>query len=373
MGALRSREVLDLVLKKKSANEDKIPEEHVLPKKSIFDRQESATAFEEFLHDNKIQLSSEPRPAEIITQYAQERKPENKTLHTSQERNVMVPKPVPRIAVNPVEKETSMHHETEKILNKRFSFFHFGRTSGSGKSAIKKDFPRKQDNKIENERITNLKEKENFHEKPERDSTDDKNKPASIDAVIKKTGSEKNKTLRARTTEDRKENNTRSQKESKIENMLALERSESSAAHATEEKPALIKFSSIVPRVPAPTEKTMKNKSTELPKQPVLQKNASLETTHADFSYTNEEDVKKVSEITTKIDDLYNLVLTRRTLRIEEASKSLGVAETEIEKWAKILEENKLIEIFYPAFGKIKLLAPVERVKKWEKQQKNTK
>jgi len=97
---------------------------------------------------------------------------------------------------------------------------------------------------------------------------------------------------------------------------------------------------------------------------------------HVDFKYVNEADTNKVAEITTKIDDLYNLVMNTKILRIEQASETIGVAEPEIEKWARILEENKLIEIFYPAFGKIKLLAPVtkkEKVKKWEKQSKNTK
>ncbi len=98
---------------------------------------------------------------------------------------------------------------------------------------------------------------------------------------------------------------------------------------------------------------------------PVLQR-------HMSFVYTSDADTKKISEITTKIDELYNMVLTSKVLRIEQASKTLAVPENEIEKWGKILEENKLIEIFYPAFGKIKLLAPEEKVKKWDKRSRNT-
>ena len=87
------------------------------------------------------------------------------------------------------------------------------------------------------------------------------------------------------------------------------------------------------------------------------------------FSLTDQQD----GEIRTKIDELYEMVLNENVVRIQHAAKALGVVESDIEAWAKILKENKMIEIFYPAFGKIKLLAPSHKVKKWEKQSRHTK
>ncbi|MFC2143500.1 hypothetical protein ACFLQN_03810 [Candidatus Aenigmatarchaeota archaeon] len=90
------------------------------------------------------------------------------------------------------------------------------------------------------------------------------------------------------------------------------------------------------------------------------------------FDFMKQDEGGKSRIISTKIDDLYSLVIEKKVVDLGEAMKTLGIREHEAEKWAKILEENKLIEIYYPAFGKIKLHLPgsyrnVKKVKKWEK------
>ena len=62
--------------------------------------------------------------------------------------------------------------------------------------------------------------------------------------------------------------------------------------------------------------------------------------------------VSAKATVTTPIDDLYDTIMNIGKIRMDIAAKKFNVAESIIEEWAKILEENGLIEIRYPAVGK---------------------
>jgi hypothetical protein len=86
---------------------------------------------------------------------------------------------------------------------------------------------------------------------------------------------------------------------------------------------------------------------------------------------TEDEKITRAKEsVKTPIDDLYNAIMALGKLRVDLAAKQFNVPENRVEEWAKILEENGLIEIHYPAIGKPSLTTIT---KKEEKQQKHEK
>jgi hypothetical protein len=56
--------------------------------------------------------------------------------------------------------------------------------------------------------------------------------------------------------------------------------------------------------------------------------------------------------IETPLDELLELVMKRGTVKISEAAKAFRVKESQLEEWARLLEEHELIEIHYPTIGK---------------------
>lgn len=70
-----------------------------------------------------------------------------------------------------------------------------------------------------------------------------------------------------------------------------------------------------------------------------------------------------VDMIKTEIDKLMDSIEKRKSVSIGELSKELNVTVEQIENWAKILEENNLIEIEYPIIGLPKL-----RKKEWKEE-----
>jgi len=61
---------------------------------------------------------------------------------------------------------------------------------------------------------------------------------------------------------------------------------------------------------------------------------------------------KPSNRITTAIDDMLQMVSEKKSVSIDRLAKALRVPEPEIEEWAAILEEQGLVSMHYPAFGK---------------------
>ena len=60
---------------------------------------------------------------------------------------------------------------------------------------------------------------------------------------------------------------------------------------------------------------------------------------------------KGIVKIETDIDSLLDLIEKEGSINMFDAHERLQVSEEHVEEWAKILEKEELIEIFYPAFG----------------------
>lgn len=84
----------------------------------------------------------------------------------------------------------------------------------------------------------------------------------------------------------------------------------------------------------------------------------------------------KVKELLeTDVDKLYELVRDKGILKVNDASKKLGIEIENVERWGRILEEHKLIKLHYPPIGEPVLIlkkfkSGVKEVKKLEKKGK---
>lgn len=83
--------------------------------------------------------------------------------------------------------------------------------------------------------------------------------------------------------------------------------------------------------------------------------------------------VKEVLE--TDVDKLYELIRDKGILKVNDASKKLGIRVEHVERWGRILEEHKLIKLHYPPIGEPVLIlkkfkSGVKEVKKLEKKKK---
>ena len=77
----------------------------------------------------------------------------------------------------------------------------------------------------------------------------------------------------------------------------------------------------------------------------------------------------KVKELLeTDVDKLYELVRDKGILKVNDASKKLGISVEQIEAWGRILEEHKLIKLHYPPVGE-----PVLILKKFKSEAKGVK
>lgn len=60
----------------------------------------------------------------------------------------------------------------------------------------------------------------------------------------------------------------------------------------------------------------------------------------------------KVKEfLETDVDKLYELTREKGILKVKDAAKSLGIDSEQVEEWARILEEHKLVRLRYPPVG----------------------
>lgn len=55
--------------------------------------------------------------------------------------------------------------------------------------------------------------------------------------------------------------------------------------------------------------------------------------------------------IETPIDELVKLIKAKEKMTVSEAAKELGVSQTQIEDWVRVLEEKDFVELKYPAMG----------------------
>jgi hypothetical protein len=56
--------------------------------------------------------------------------------------------------------------------------------------------------------------------------------------------------------------------------------------------------------------------------------------------------------IETPLDELLELVMKKGSIRLSDAAKFFHVKESQLEEWARLLEEHDLMEIHYPTIGK---------------------
>jgi CBS domain-containing protein len=63
----------------------------------------------------------------------------------------------------------------------------------------------------------------------------------------------------------------------------------------------------------------------------------------------SKEEIKKI--VSTKVDDMLTILEKRGCETFKELSMQLGVPESVIENWCKVLEDHGLVEIEYPAIG----------------------
>ena len=71
---------------------------------------------------------------------------------------------------------------------------------------------------------------------------------------------------------------------------------------------------------------------------------------------------KETGKIETAIDKLYQLVQKYKKLKIDDdLARRIGVSRSQIEGWALMLEEHKLVELHYPAIGEPEIRAIEEK------------
>jgi hypothetical protein len=71
---------------------------------------------------------------------------------------------------------------------------------------------------------------------------------------------------------------------------------------------------------------------------------------------------KETEKIETAIDKLYQLVQKYKKLKIDDdLARRIGVSRSQIEGWALMLEEHKLVELHYPAIGEPEIRAIEEK------------
>ena len=62
------------------------------------------------------------------------------------------------------------------------------------------------------------------------------------------------------------------------------------------------------------------------------------------------------TQFETDFDKLYALIIERGKLNFAEIAKAFNVSKEQAEEWGKILKEQDLITIHYPAFGEPELV-----------------
>jgi hypothetical protein len=106
-----------------------------------------------------------------------------------------------------------------------------------------------------------------------------------------------------------------------------------------------------------------KNERLEALKKKRQMENMNLAKRISQITQKKQEGPKKeTGKIETAIDKLYQLVQKYKKLKIDdELARRIGVSRSQIEGWALILEEHKLVELHYPAIGEPEIRAIDEK------------
>jgi hypothetical protein len=106
-----------------------------------------------------------------------------------------------------------------------------------------------------------------------------------------------------------------------------------------------------------------KNERLEALKKKRQMENMNLAKRISQITQKKQEGPKKeTGKIETPIDKLYQFVQKYKRLKIDDdLARRIGVSRSQIEGWALILEEHKLVELHYPAIGEPEIRAIEER------------
>ena len=82
-------------------------------------------------------------------------------------------------------------------------------------------------------------------------------------------------------------------------------------------------------------------------------------------SFKVEGDTNKLS---TDIDALYSLIKQEKKIRLSIAAKRLNLKKVQVQEWADVLEDHRMIDIFYPVVGDpvLKVKMSRDEEKKWK-------
>lgn len=117
------------------------------------------------------------------------------------------------------------------------------------------------------------------------------------------------------------------------------------------------KHKKLIKRIPTPTDRLANEIHEKLvkPTKGEIKDNAELIRKAVTEDLMPEHVPEKKDRMETPLDELYEMVTKTGKLKISDAARKLKVHETQVEEWAKILEDHELIEIHYPPLGKPEL------------------
>jgi len=135
---------------------------------------------------------------------------------------------------------------------------------------------------------------------------------------------------------------------------------EESVDHTQSQKDKKGLFSGLpgIPNIPGSTSDA-KNERLEALKKKRQMENINLAKRISQITQ-KKQDVpqKETGKIETAIDKLYQLVQKYKRLKIDDdLARRIGVSRSQIEGWALMLEEHKLVELHYPAIGEPEIRA----------------
>ena len=81
------------------------------------------------------------------------------------------------------------------------------------------------------------------------------------------------------------------------------------------------------------------------------------------YEAEEEENVKEIKSTLasyagryeTDLDKLYAILKDRKTIKVNEVASAFGISKQEAEEWGKIMKEQDLAEIYYPAVGDMEI------------------
>ena len=105
-----------------------------------------------------------------------------------------------------------------------------------------------------------------------------------------------------------------------------------------------------LPKPPKPPEKESQKQHKNVEKE-LLKPSKPTEKKIGDEQISTYQKTKVKEVLETDVDKLYNLTRDKGILKVKDAAKSLGIDNEQVEEWARILEEHKLVRLRYPPVG----------------------